>query len=83
MKISSVRGIALWLAILASTSLLHAHPGHDGHELTWDFRHLATYPLASIGCVAVAVGCGGLAWYVVRRLIVSRSDRLALKADRS
>ncbi len=26
---------ALFLAIPA---LVHAHPGHDGHELTWDFH---------------------------------------------
>jgi len=24
--------------VFASATLAHAHPGHDGHELTWDFH---------------------------------------------
>ncbi|HWA11292.1 MAG TPA: hypothetical protein VG838_17775 [Opitutaceae bacterium] len=34
-------------------SLALAHPGHGGHEVTWDFRHLAAHPLATLGCFAV------------------------------
>lgn len=57
-----------WLAaatFLASYGLSHAHPGHDGHELTWDFSHLAEHPLATLGCATV-LGVGG--WTLVRIL---------------
>jgi hypothetical protein len=27
------------VGFLGVASLLHAHPGHDGHELTWDLSH--------------------------------------------
>jgi hypothetical protein len=30
----------LTTSLLALPALVHAHPGHDGHELTWDFHVL-------------------------------------------
>ncbi len=45
--------------LLLFPALVQAHPGHDGHELTWDFHHLAVHPLATLGCLAV-LGAG--AW---------------------
>jgi lysylphosphatidylglycerol synthetase-like protein (DUF2156 family) len=38
---------------LLFATLAYAHPGHEGHELTWDMRHLAQHPLATIGCAAL------------------------------
>ena len=47
-------------AVLLSTAVLaQAHPGHDGHDFTWDFGHLAAYPGATILCVGL-VGGGGV-----------------------
>jgi urease accessory protein len=34
------------LAALAFPLLAQAHPGHDGHELTWDFATGAAHPLS-------------------------------------
>jgi urease accessory protein len=34
----------LALAAFALPVLAHAHPGHDGHELTWDFTSGASHP---------------------------------------
>ena len=55
------------LFLLAATPRLLAHPGHEGHELTWDLGHLASHPLATLGCVAVVVAATVLAWRAVRR----------------
>ena len=35
---------------LATAVLARAHPGHDGHDFTWDFGHLTAYPDATILC---------------------------------
>ena len=43
--------------LLLFPALAQAHPGHDGHELTWDFGHLAAHPLATIACIVV-LGAG-------------------------
>ena len=54
----------------ASTVLLplvaQAHPGHDDHEFTWDFSHLAAHPSATLGCVAVVAAAGAIVWRVSR-----------------
>lgn len=52
---------ALPLAAFFSTAVLaQAHPGHDdGHELTWDFRHLGQHPWATFFWAA---GLGFAAW---------------------
>jgi urease accessory protein len=36
----------LILAAFALPVLAHAHPGHDGHELTWDFATGAAHPFS-------------------------------------
>ncbi|HVS53238.1 MAG TPA: hypothetical protein VHD62_12855 [Opitutaceae bacterium] len=56
----------LSIAFLASAALAQAHPGHDGgHELTWDFEHLAAHPGATLGwALVLATG----AWIAARAL---------------
>jgi hypothetical protein len=46
-------------------AIAQAHPGHDGHELTWDLGHLVAYPIATLACFLV---CGGIAWTAARIL---------------
>jgi hypothetical protein len=66
------------LALLATTfpalaSLARAHPGHDGgHELTWDFSHLAAHPAATAlwALVLAAATWGGA------RLAVALAERV-------
>jgi hypothetical protein len=41
------------LVLTALPVVAHAHPGHDGHELTWDFGHLAAHPLVTLGWFAL------------------------------
>jgi urease accessory protein len=64
----------LLVVALAATfmSLAHAHPGHDGHDLTWDFRSGFLHPLTGwdhlIAMIAVgwwAAQLGGRARWVV------------------
>jgi hypothetical protein len=57
MKTSLCRAWVLSAAFVVTAALARAHPGHDGHDLTWDFSHLAQHPFATIGCAAV-VGAG-------------------------
>ena len=59
------------LAILAlvSAAVAHAHPGHDGHELTWDFSHLAAHPLATLSSLAVLGLAGWIVWRGARAAI--------------
>jgi hypothetical protein len=54
-----LRGVIVLGALLPAAA--HAHPGHDGHELTWDFGHLASYPGATLmWTLAFAAGIWGL-----------------------
>src|SRR5687768_9405564 len=57
MKTSSCRAWMLSTAFVVLALVAHAHPGHDGHDLTWDFGHLAQHPFATMGGAAV-VGAG-------------------------
>jgi len=46
---------------VALPAVAQAHPGHDGHELTWDLGHLAAYPGATLmWTLAFAAGIWGL-----------------------
>ena len=47
--------------VLVAAPLAQAHPGHEGHELTWDFGHLAAHPGATILCFTVL---GAAAWSI-------------------
>ena len=76
MKTSFVRGGALLLSSIAATPLLQAHPGHDGHELTWDFSHLAAYPLATMGCFASVAAVAWIGWIMLRRAATARVQSL-------
>ena len=56
---------------LASAAVAHAHPGHDGHELTWEFGHLIAHPWATLACgavVSVAIWAG---WRAARAAVQS------------
>ena len=68
----------LALAAFALPVLAHAHPGHDGHELTWDFTSGATHPLAGwdhlLAMIAVglwAAQLGGRSRWLVPAVFVS------------
>ncbi len=61
MKTLFPRSVARVAVFLASAALARAHPGHDGHDFTWDFGHLGAYPDATILCLGVL---GVIAWGV-------------------
>jgi hypothetical protein len=68
MKIAhDLRFAPRFLTVLAAAlpAIARAHPGHDGHELTWDFGHLAAHPLATLVWLALA---GGVVWLAARAL---------------
>jgi urease accessory protein len=51
------------LAILAATAfvfpaLVHAHPGHEGHELTWDFGAGFAHPVSGLDHLLAMVAVG-------------------------
>jgi hypothetical protein len=48
------------LASLVFAAAAHAHPGHGGDELTWDFDHLVEHPFATLLC-GVVLAAGGYA----------------------
>ncbi len=63
MKTRRLLGLAFFLSIFAVA--VQAHPGHDGHELTWDFTGGVLHPLSgwdhliamiSVGVWAALVG---------------------------
>lgn len=59
MKLTLRRVSAPAALFLATAALAQAHPGHDGHELTWDLDHLTAHPGATIVCFGVL---GLIAW---------------------
>jgi len=64
MKMS--RRLASAVALVAPLAAF-AHPGHDGdHDITWDFGHLASHPLATIACAIVAAAAGWGVWRLLR-----------------
>ena len=65
MKNALRRSLPFAFTFSALATEAFAHPGHDGHELTWDLGHLVTHPLATLGCaVVLLVG----AWAVAQLL---------------
>jgi urease accessory protein len=48
----------LALAAFALPVLAHAHPGHDGHELTWDFTSGAAHPFTGWDHLLAMVAIG-------------------------
>lgn len=65
MKRYPASALVLSAIFLAAVPSALAHPGHDGHELTWDFNHLSAHPLATISCFIVI---GTITWMVWRAL---------------
>jgi len=53
MKLNLRRALAPIAVFLSTAVLAQAHPGHDGHDFTWDFGHLAANPDATILCFGV------------------------------
>ena len=53
LKITLLAPLALWFA-----SIAQAHPGHDGHELIWEYSgghtHLDWLVWATLGALAVS-----------------------------
>lgn len=76
MKTSFARGSVLLASAIASSPLLHAHPGHDENELTWDFSHLAAYPLATTGCFVALFAAAAIGWFLLRRSTTLRIQSL-------
>ena len=66
MNIHVARGVAFCVAFLVPAALSRAHPGHDGHELTWDFSHLAAHPAATSLWIALGLLAGGAGWLLMR-----------------
>ena len=59
------RVLSLAAIFVALAAIVQAHPGHDdGHELTWDFSHLAAHPLATFAWAATLalIALGGVAF---------------------
>lgn len=57
-----------------------AHPGHDGHELTWDFDHLAAHPLATVGCLLTVSALAWVGWRFLRPVADAQTE--TTKVDR-
>lgn len=76
MKSSLTRGLVLATGFMAAAGAVHAHPGHDGHELTWDLSHLADHPLATICSFAVVIAIGWSGWLLLRRGATQRVQSL-------
>ncbi|HYD85230.1 MAG TPA: hypothetical protein VEA63_14290 [Opitutus sp.] len=63
------------IAVLAATFtpvVALAHPGHDDHDFTWEFSHLAAHPVATLLCVTVLAA---IAWTIWRFLRHPKSRR--------
>lgn len=74
--------VAAYLALAVAPSAF-AHPGHDGHELTWDFSHLAAHPLATLGCFLAISALAWIGWRYLRPAADAQSGKTAaVKASR-
>ena len=62
---------------LAAAPAALAHPGHDGHELTWDYDHLAAHPLATLGCFMVIVVLAEIVWRFLRPASDAQTSKTA------
>ena len=80
MKFFLLRFFTPTAVLCATASLAQAHPGHDGHDLTWDFVHLVANPGATILCFGAVVSVGWAVWKLTRpaaesmKAILVRSD---------
>jgi NhaP-type Na+/H+ or K+/H+ antiporter len=67
MKTSVPRLILAAITFLAVIASANAHPGHDGHELTWEIRHLAQHPVATMVCAALVGAAAAIVFQFLRR----------------
>ena len=65
---------------LAAAPAALAHPGHDGHELTWDFSHLTAHPLATLSCFLAISALAWIGWRYLRP--TNAPQKSAVKATR-
>ena len=70
------RALTPSVIFLATAVFAQAHPGHDGHDLTWDLRHLVANPGATLLCFGVV---GAAAWGLWK---MTRPEPLAVKRVR-
>lgn len=63
---STPRRLSLFAASLFLVAAAHAHPGHDGHEFTWDFSHVAAHPFATMGSIAAIGVVAWIGWGAAR-----------------
>ena len=68
MSSASFHRLAATCLTLSIPSWAHAHPGHEGHELTWDFTGGALHPVAGIDHLLAIVAFGILLAFVAPRL---------------
>lgn len=61
LQIRFLAPLSLWL-----TSLVHAHPGHDGHELVWEYSGGHTH-------------LAGLLWVALAALVITAAYRYVKK----
>ncbi len=77
MKSLLLRTVTCTVVLAPSIIAVQAHPGHDdGHELTWDFQHLAAHPWATLQCAALLTVVAWLGWVVWHRATGLRSQSL-------
>jgi hypothetical protein len=82
MKFSLLRFFAATAVFLATAGLAQAHPGHDGHDLTWDFAHLGAHPGATLLCFGVVASAVWLVWKLTRPADES-AKAIRVRADES
>lgn len=58
MKKSTGRRLLALGAVLAVVPWAGAHPGHDGHDLTWDFSTGAAHPLSGVDHLLAMIAVG-------------------------
>lgn len=67
--------------LLLFPTLALAHPGHEGDELTWDYQHLVSHPLATLGCFAVLAVGAGVVYLVAHQFgLIPRRDTSTVRS---
>lgn len=69
------RALSLVAAVLACPACALAHPGHDGHEFSWDLGTDPVHQLATLSLLAVPVLLG--AWLALRWRRQSKLARIS------
>jgi hypothetical protein len=69
------RALPLVLGCLVFPAVAAAHPGHDGHEFSWDLGTDPVHQLATLSLLAVPVLLG--AWLALRWRRQSKLARIS------